>query len=73
MSGGQRIDDHSFWAGGKPKGTVFPENAKMKSESDDGHDGHLSSYEDTTEAIKRQQEMNKKKAKGHDMKPGYRN
>lgn len=73
MAGGQRIDDHKWWGGGASKGSVFPEGAKIKHESDDGHDGHLSKYEDTTEAIKSQQEMNKRKAKGHDMKPGYRN
>jgi hypothetical protein len=72
MSGGQRINDHSFWAGGKSKGSVFPEGAKIQHHSDDGHDGHLSKYEDTDVAIRSQQEMNKKKAKGHDMKPGYR-
>ena len=73
MSGGQRIEDHSFWGGAKPKGSVFPVGSKMKEEKDDGHDGNISTYEDTSEAIERQQEMNKKKAKGHDMKPGYRN
>ena len=69
---GKRIDDHSFWAGGKSKESVLPKGVHVKSQQDDGHDGHLSKYEDTSEAIKSQQEMNKKKAKGHDMKPGYR-
>lgn len=73
MSGGQRIDDHSFWAGGKSKGSVFPEGAKTKEESSAEGSGNLSKYEDTTETIKSQQEMSKKKAKSHDMKPGYRN
>lgn len=70
---GQRIDDHSFWAGGKSKGSIFPEGAKTKQYSDDGHDGHLSHYEDTSEEIERQQEMGVKKAKGHSQRPGYRN
>lgn len=72
MAGGRRIDDHSFWAGGRSKESVFPKGVHTKEEKDDGHDGHLSQYEDTTEAIERQQEMNKKKAKSHDMRPGYR-
>ena len=72
MVGGQRIDDHSFWAGGRSQGSVFPEQAKTKHIADDGHDGHLSHYEDTQEAIKHQQEMNVKKAKGHAQKPGFR-
>lgn len=73
MAGGQRIDDHSFWAGKGSKESVFPLQAKMKSEPDDGHDGHLSNYEDTTEAIHRQQEMNMKKAKSLPRKDGFRN
>ena len=73
MSGGQRIDNHSFWAGGRSKGSVFPEGAKVQNHPDDGHDGHLSYYEDTDSAIRSQQEMNKKKAKSDNMKPGYRN
>jgi hypothetical protein len=67
---GQRIDDH-----GSPFGKQWPlpKGAHTKTHSDDGHDGHLSKYEDTDAAIRSQQEMNAKKAKGHDMKPGYRN
>lgn len=69
---GQRIDDHSFWAGGRSKGSVFPEGAKTKNEGDDGHAGYLSKYEDTNSAILEQQHQNVKKAKSHDMKPGFR-
>lgn len=73
MAGGQRIDDHKFWAGSKGKDSVFPDGPhKTKAESDDGHDGHLSNYEDTTEAIRSQQEMSVKKAKGHPQKTGHR-
>ena len=70
---GRRIDDHSFWAGGKSKGSVFPEGAKVKHESSAEGFGELSHYEDTTEAIRSQQEMNKKKVHGHPQKPGHRN
>lgn len=71
---GRRIDDHSFWAGGKSKGSVFPDGShKTKDESSAEGFGALSHYEDTTEAIKAQQEMNKKKVHGHAHKPGTRN
>jgi hypothetical protein len=73
-SGGQRIDDHSFWAGSKGKDSVFPDGPhKTKDESSAEGAGSLSRYEDTTEAIKSQQEMAKKKVMAHPMKPGYRN
>jgi hypothetical protein len=73
MSGGQRIDNHAFWAGGHSKGSVFPEGAKVKHESSAEGDGHLPKYEDTTEAIRGVQVMGASKAKAHSMKPGYRN
>ncbi len=70
---GQRIDDHGFWAGAKGKDSVFPDGPhKCKNESSAESAGELSKYEDTTEAIRSQQEMGKRKAKGHDMKPGFR-
>lgn len=73
MAGGQRIDDHSFWAGSKGKDSVFPDGPhKCKNESSAEGVGHLSNYEDTTEAIKSMQEMNKKKVHGHPMKTGFR-
>jgi hypothetical protein len=70
---GQKIDDHSFWAGGKSKGSVFPEGVKTKNESTAEGAGGLSKYEDTTEAIKSVQEMGEKKVKSHPLKSGYRN
>lgn len=70
---GRKINDHSFWAGGKSKGSVFPEGVKTKDESSAEGFGALGKYEDTTEAIKSQQMMNKKKVSGHPMKAGYRN
>lgn len=74
MAGGQRIDDHSFWAGSKGKSSVFPDGPhKTKDESSAEGVGHLSNYEDTTEAIKSQQMMGKSKVSGHPAKPGYRN
>ena len=74
MSGGQRIDDHKFWAGGKGKGSPFPDGPhKCKEESSAEGCGELSHYEDTTEAIKSQQMMGDKKIKGHPQKTGHRN
>ena len=72
MSGGKRIDDHGFWAGGKPKGSVLPDGAKMKQEHSAEGSGHEADYQDTTEAIKATQEMGDRKAKGHKLKAGYR-
>lgn len=73
-SGGQRIDDHSFWAGGKGKDSVFPDGPhKTKDESSADGFGFLGMYEDTTDKIKSTQEMAKKKVNGHPHKPGTRN
>ena len=66
-----KITDHSFFAGsGSPK---FPKGVHTKDESSAEGFGALNHYEDTTEAIKSQQEMAKKKVHGHPMKPGTRN
>jgi len=73
IMGGQRIDDHSFWAGKGANGSVFPMGAKTKNESSAEGAGAVSKYEDTTETIKSQQQMGISKAKAHPMKPGYRN
>ena len=73
-SGGQRIDDHSFWAGSKGKDSVFPDGPhKTKEESSAEGAGSLSHYEDTTETIKSQQEMGIRTAKARPMKSGHRN
>lgn len=69
---GRRIDDHSFWAGKKSKDSVFPMGVHTKDESSAEGAGKLSLYEDSTEAIKKQQEMAKSKAKSHDQKPYHR-
>ncbi len=71
--GGRKIDDHSSWVGGASKGSVFPEGVKTKNESSAEGSGALSRYEDTTEAIKSQQVMNKSKVSGHPQKSGHRN
>lgn len=70
---GRKIDDHSFWAGGKSKGSVFPEGVHHKMESSATGAGKISDYPDTTEAIKRDQEHGVSKIHGKPMKPGFRN
>lgn len=74
-SGGQRIDDHSFWAGSKGKASVFPDGPhKTKDESSAEGAGSLMKYEDTTAAIRSTQVEQGKQAKSRPMKqPGYRN
>lgn len=71
--GGKSISDHSFWAGKGSNGSVFPMGAKTKDESSAEGFGALAHYEDTTETIKSQQEMAKKKVHGHPQKVGHRN
>lgn len=73
-SGGRRIDDHSFWAGGKSKDSVFPKGVHTKDESSAEGAAEVMKYEDTTEAIRAAQVEGTKKIKQHKMKqPGYRN
>jgi hypothetical protein len=73
-SGGMRIDDHKFWAGGKPEGSVFPNEAKMmKVESAEGA-GSAMKYEDTNDRIVSAQREGARKAKAHQGRlPEYRN
>lgn len=71
---GRKIDDHSFWAGSKGHNSVLPDGPhKTKAESSAEGFGALAHYEDTTETIRSQQEMAKKKVHGHPHKPGTRN
>lgn len=71
---GQKINDHSFWAGGRSKESVLPMNSKMKQYSSAEGAGALSKYEDTSEAIKMSQQESDKKIKARPMKqPNYRN
>lgn len=74
-SGGQRIDDHSFWAGSKGKASVFPDGPhKEKMESSAEGAASLPKYEDTTEAIRAQQVAGAKQAKSHQGRlPQFRN
>lgn len=72
---GQKINDHSFWAGGKGKSSVFPDGPhKVKNESSAEGAGAVMKYEDTTEAIKSAQVSGVRKVKSHQGKlPEYRN
>ena len=73
MSAPRKINDHSFWAGKGEKGSVLPDGGhKLKSEMSAEGAGHLASYDDTTEDIRRDQMAGDGKAKGRPMKPGYR-
>lgn len=73
MSGGQKIDDHSFWAGGPGKDMVMPQGVHTKAESSAEGAGSEMDYEDTTEKVKAQQVMGVGKVKAHPMKPLHRN
>jgi hypothetical protein len=71
--GGQRIDDHSFWAGAKGKHSPFPDGPhKCKDESSAESFGALSKYEDTTEMIRSQQMMATKKVHSLPQKVSHR-
>lgn len=70
---GRRIDDHKFWAGGKSEGSVFPKGVHVKAESSADGAGGLTEYEDTTETIKKTQEMGQSKIRANKPKPSYRN
>lgn len=73
MAGGQKINDHSFWAGSSSKESPLPMQSKMKQYSSAEGAGEENDYEDTTEKIKSQQLAGVSKIKGRPMKPGYRN
>ena len=73
MAGGQKIDDHSFWAGKGSKGSVFPEGAKVRQTSSEEGAASVMNYGDTDSAIKHQQSQNKSQYKKAPMKDGYRN
>lgn len=73
-SGGQRIDDHAFWAGKPGKDSRFPDGPhKTKEERSAEGSGSVSKYEDTTEAIHSTQMQGDGKIKGRPLKTGYRN
>lgn len=71
MAGGMKISDK----GGYPStsdGMMKSKNS-LKAYSSASDAGAVSSYEDTTEAIKKQQDMGAAKAKAHPLKDSYRN
>ena len=74
VSGGQKIDDHSFWAGSKGNGSVFPDGPhKVKMEKSAEGAGSLARYQDTTEEIKKTQDHGIGKAKARPMTDNNRN
>lgn len=73
MSGGRKISDHGSWMGKGSNGSILPVGNKVKMESSAEGSGALAKFEDTTEAIKAQQEACKSKVKSHASKPMYRN
>ena len=74
MSGGQAINDHSFWAGGPGKDMVMPQGVHTKNESSAEGAGSLMKYEDTSERIKVAQQDAVRDVKKHQGKlPVYRN
>lgn len=73
MAGGQKINDHSFWAGGPGKDMVMPQGVHTKAESSAEGAGAEMDYEDTTEKVKAMQVENVSKAKARPLKPNYRN
>jgi hypothetical protein len=72
MAQGQKIDDHSFWGGSKPKGSVFPDGAKMKADHSEEGAGKVMNYEDKPEAIKHVQAEGDSQIKKRPLKTGYR-
>lgn len=71
---GQKINDHSFWAGSPGKDSVFPDGPhKTKSYSSAEGVAQVPNYEDTSEAIKSQQMKSNQKVKSLPRKDGFRN
>lgn len=68
----KRIDDHSFWAGGKSKGSPFPDGAKVKEMRSAEGAGELNDYPDNEQEVLRDQEGGARKVEREKMKPGYR-
>ena len=73
MSGGRRIDDHSFFGGKAGKDMVMPQGVHTKRESSAEGAGSEMDYEDSTEKVRAQQVEGVKKIKGRPMAPLYRN
>jgi len=75
MAGGQKIDDHSFWAGSKGSASVFPDGPhKVKMESSATGAGEVMDYQDKTDKIKKSQVDSVKQVKSHQGRlPEWRN
>jgi hypothetical protein len=72
-SGGMRIDDHAFFAGGPSKESPLPMKSAMKQYTSAEGAGSEMDYEDTSPKIKEMQDAGIAKAKAHPLKPNYRN
>lgn len=72
-SGGMKIDDHSFFAGGVDKEVIMPRGAHLKAQADANGMGDLMNYEDTEAKIRDQQDLGVRKQKSHPQRPMYRN
>lgn len=71
MAGGQKINDHSFYAGKGGKDSVLPNGVHTKTYTSTEGAGELNSYQDTTEAIKAKQEISKGKVKSYPANPQF--
>lgn len=71
--GGQKIDDHSFWAGGRSKSSVFAMGAHSKEQMSADGAGNLPVYEDSSEKIKEAQDEGQRKIRAKPLKSHYRN
>lgn len=71
MAGGQKINDYA----GMPHTSdmLMASKNHVKHYESATSAGAENEYEDTTEMIKKQQDMGTGKAKGHPLKSGYRN
>lgn len=65
---GRRIDDHAAWMGKGSGGSVLPLGSKMKQMTSAEGGGAMGMYEDTSEAIKAQQDGNIRKMKSQPQK-----
>jgi hypothetical protein len=73
-SGGQRIDDHTFWAGAPSESSVFPNGPhKTKNYKSADGAGMLPKYEQTSEQIEAIQDVSEKKIMEYERNPQYRN
>lgn len=73
MAGGQKINDHSSWAGRSSNESPLPIGNKVKQFSSAEGAGMENDYEDTSEKIKSAQVGMANKVKARPMKPGFRN